>query len=128
MVGSIPIMTFLPDRIFYTPLNGSKTIRERNGMRLPWKTDDPIEKEKQVLAIEWANEENEIRRQELIERYMELDNHQIEAEKVRRNGRVSPDAIFNGLITVGIAVLTLNFEKVDILRSRVANLWLRRRE
>lgn len=97
-------------------------------MRLPWKTDDPIEKEKQVLAIEWANEEDEIRRQELIERYMELDNHQIEAEKVRRNGKVSPDAIFNGLITVGIAVLTLNFEKVDILRSRVATLWLRRHE
>lgn len=97
-------------------------------MKMPWKKEDPIEREKELLASLWANEEDEAERQKLIERYMELDNHQLEAEKVKGSGRIDAKTLFNGGITIGLALLTLNFEKFDILRSKVANLWLRRRE
>lgn len=97
-------------------------------MKMPWKKDDPLEKEKELLAQLWANEEDETERQRLIERYMELDNHQLEAEKVKSGGRIDAKTLFNGGVTVGLALLTLNFEKFDILRSKVSSLWLRRRE
>ena len=104
-------------------------LREKGfTMKLPWKKDDPIEKEKECLAILWANEEDDEKRNALIERYMELDNHQLEAEKVKAGGRIDAKTLFNGGVTVGLALLTLNFEKFDIVRSKVANLWLRRRE
>lgn len=95
---------------------------------MPWHKEDPIEAEKELLAKLWANEEDEAERQRLIERYLELDNHQLEAEKVKSSGRIDARTIFNGGITVGLALLTLNFEKFDILRSKVSTLWLRRRE
>lgn len=97
-------------------------------MKMPWKKDDPLEKEKELLAQLWANEEDEAERQRLIERYIELDTHQLEAEKVKSGGRIDAKTLFNGGVTVGLALLTLNFEKFDILRSKVSNLWLRRRE
>ena len=97
-------------------------------MKLPWKKEDPIEREKQLLAEMWANEEDEVERQKLIERYVELDNHQLEAEKVKSGGRIDAKTLFNGGVTIGLALLTLNFEKFEILRSKVSNLWLRRRE
>jgi hypothetical protein len=97
-------------------------------MKLPWKKDDPIEMEKQLLAEMWANEEDEYERQKLIERYVELDNHQLEAEKVKSGGKIDAKTLFNGGITVGLALLTLNFEKFEILRSKASNLWLRRRD
>lgn len=97
-------------------------------MQLPWKKEDPLEVEKRCLALEWANEEDEYRRQSLIERYMQLEEHQLEAEKVRAGGRIDAKTLFNGGVTIGLALLTLNFEKFDILRSKAANFWLRRRE
>lgn len=98
-------------------------------MKLPWKKEkDPIEKEKECLALLWANEEDDEKRNALIERYMELDNHQLEAEKVKAGGKIDAKTLFNGGVTVGLALLTLNFERFDILRSKAANFWLRRRE
>lgn len=97
-------------------------------MKLPWKKDDPIEKEKEILALMWAEEEDETKRNDLIERYMELDNHQLEAEKVKSGGKIDAKTLFNGGITVGLALLTLNFERMEVLRSKVSNLWLKRRE
>lgn len=98
-------------------------------MKLPWKKDDPIEKEKAELAELWMKEEPDSpERQELIDRYMVLENHQLETEKVKAGGRIDAKTLFNGGITVGLALLTLNFEKFDIIRSKVANMWLRRRD
>lgn len=97
-------------------------------MKLPWKKEDPIEREKQLLAEMWANEEDEEKRNALIERYMELDDHQLEAEKVKSGGKIDAKTLFNGGLTVGLALLTLNFEKFDIIRSKAANFWLRRRD
>ncbi len=97
-------------------------------MKLPWKKDDPIELEKARLAQEWANEEDEYERQKLIARYMELDDHQLEAEKVKSGGKIDAKTLFNGGLTIGLALLTLNFERFDIIRSKAANFWLRRRE
>lgn len=98
-------------------------------MKLPWKKDDPLELEKRELAELWSREEPDSpERQELIDRYMQLETHQLEAEKVKAGGKIDAKTIFNGGITVGLALLTLNFEKFDIVRSKVANMWLRRRE
>lgn len=96
-------------------------------MKLPWnKEKDPIELEKEELAELWINEQNSEKRNALIERYMELENHQLEVEKIRVVGKIDAKTWFNGAITVGIALLTLNYEKFDIVRSKVANIWLRR--
>ncbi len=97
-------------------------------MKLPWKKDDPLEKEKEKLAQEWVNEEDEYERQKLIERYIELDNHQLEAVKAKAGGKIDAKTLFNGGLTIGLALLTLNFERFDIIRSKAANFWLRRRE
>lgn len=97
-------------------------------MKLPWKKDDPIEMEKDRLAREWANEEDEAKRQKLIDQYIALDDHQLEAVKAKAGGRIDAKTLFNGGLTVGLALLTLNFEKFDIIRSKAANFWLRRRD
>lgn len=97
-------------------------------MKLPWKKEDPIEKEKERLAQEWMSEEDEYERQKLIAQYIALDDHQLEAVKAKAGGRIDAKTLFNGGLTLGLALLTLNFEKVDIVRSKVANFWLRRRE
>ena len=54
-------------------------------MNLPWKKGiDPIEQEKQELARAWAVEElSSEARQELIQRYLELDEHQLQREAIR---------------------------------------------
>lgn len=98
-------------------------------MKLPWKKDDPIELEKQELARAWACEElDSSARQELIDRYIELDTHQLERDKVRAEHGIDAKTLLTNGVTIGLALLTLNYEKCDILRSKVANLWLRRRQ
>lgn len=97
-------------------------------MKLPWKKEDPIELEKAKLAQEWANEEDEAKRQKLIDQYIALDDHQLEAVKAKAGGRIDAKTLFNGGLTIGLALLTLNFERFDIIRSKAANFWLRRRD
>lgn len=92
------------------------------------KVADPIELEKQELARAWAVEElDSEERQELINRYLELDTHQLEHEKIRAEHSIDPKTLLTNGVTIGLALLTLNFERFDVLRSKVANLWLRRR-
>ena len=93
------------------------------------KVVDPIELEKQELARAWAVEElDSEERQELIDRYLELDTHQLEHEKIRAEHRIDARTILTNGVTVGLALLTLNYERFDVLRSKVSNLWLRRRQ
>lgn len=92
---------------------------------MPKKTD-PIEEEKSYLAQLWLNEENPEKRQELIDRYLELDCHQMEKDKIRLERIVDPKTIFNGVLTLGLAGMTLFYEQEHSLRSAVKNLWLRR--
>jgi len=96
-------------------------------MRHSWGNDDPIKKEMDELAQLWVNETDQTKKDALIDKYIRLDNHRLEAEKIRANGKINADTLFNGAVTIGLALLTLNFERFDILRSKVANLWLRRR-
>ena len=89
---------------------------------------DPIELEKQELARAWAVEEvNSSERQMLIDRYLELDAHQLEHEKIRAEHGIDPKTLLTNSVTIALALLTLNYERFDILRSKVSNLWLRRR-
>lgn len=99
-------------------------------MKLPWKKEkDPIELEKEELARAWAVEElNSGQRQALIERYLALDEHQLEHEKIRAEHAIDAKTLLTNGVTIGLCLLTLNFEKFDILRSKTANLWLRRRQ
>lgn len=98
-------------------------------MNLPWKKDvDPIELEKRELARAWAVEElSSEARQELIQRYLELDEHQLRREEIRANGAIDAKSLLTNGVTIGLALLTLNYEKFDILRSKASTLWLRRR-
>ncbi len=99
-------------------------------MKLPWKKEkDPIELEKEELARAWAVEDlNSEKRQALIERYMALDSQQLEHEKIRAEHGIDGKTILSNGVTIGLALLTLNYEKFDIVRSKVANFWLRRRQ
>jgi len=98
-------------------------------MKLPWNREvtDPIEKEKAELAELWANEQDAEKRQALVDRYLELDTHQLEREKVRAEHAIDAKTWLTNGVTIGLCLLTLNFEKFDILKSKTANLWLRRR-
>lgn len=93
------------------------------------KKDDPIELEKQALAEAWSREElDSAERAELINRYMELDDHQLARESVQAQNGIGPKDLFNSGVTIGLALLTLNYERTDVIRSRVANFWLRRKQ
>lgn len=90
-------------------------------------TLDPIELEKSVLAEEWSKEEvDSERRQELIQRWIALDNQQLEHKKLKAAGSIDMKTWFQGGLTLTLALLTLNFEKTDVLRSKVQALWLKR--
>jgi len=98
---------------------------------LPWKkekTVDPIELEKQELAEMWSREElNSEERNLLIQRYLYLDEvYTRKHKKLDAKGAIDKKTLFNGGLTVGLALLTLNYERFDVLRSKVTNLWLRR--
>jgi hypothetical protein len=43
-------------------------------------------------------------------------------EMLKSTWRISPDALFNGLISIGSMLLVLNYEKVDIIRSKAFGL------
>lgn len=93
------------------------------------KVTDPIELEKEELARAWSFEElNSEERQALVDRYLELDSHQLEHEKIRAEHGIDAKTLLTNGVTIGLALLTLNFERFDVLRSKVANLWLRRRQ
>lgn len=89
---------------------------------------DPIEERKAELAQEWKLTDDPDKKKELIRQYLELDDHQLEREKVRVEHGIDGKTIFNNLVMIGLAVATLNFERFEVLRSKVVNLWLRRRQ
>ena len=92
------------------------------------KEADPIEEVKKELAQAWVDAETEEEKNALIDRYLELDTHQIEREKVLGEHKIDSKTWLNTGVTVGLALLTLNFERFDVLRSKVTSLWLKRRE
>lgn len=99
-------------------------------MRLPWNKEskvDPIEREMEELAKAWAEEDlNSDKRKELLARYMELDARLLEHKKVKKEGGITPAVALSTGTSIGLALLTLNFERFEVLRSKVTNLWLRR--
>lgn len=89
---------------------------------------DPIEERKKELAQAWKLTDDEEEKQEFIRQYLALDDHQLEREKIHAEHGIDAKTWFNGALTIGLAILTLNFERFEVLRSKVANLWLRRRQ
>lgn len=43
-------------------------------------------------------------------------------EMLKPTWRISPDVLFSGLISLGSIILVLNYEKMDIVRSKAFNL------
>ena len=86
--------------------------------------NDPIEMEKQRLAEEWLTAPTDEKRQELINQYLMLDDHTFERTKVKWDNM---KVMVGNLVTVGLCLLTLNFEKFDTIRSKASAFWLRRR-
>lgn len=98
-------------------------------MNLPFgkKEKNPIEKEMEELAEAWECEKlNSPERQAMIERYRELNAMLLEEKKLEKQGAIDAKTLLNAGITVGLALLTLNFERFDTLRSKTSTLWLRR--
>lgn len=93
---------------------------------MPRKTD-PIEIEKQKLVTQISGlSYGDEKWNELIEEYIRLENLQIERRKVDLNWKISPKDIFQGGITMVLALLTLSYEEEHSLRSQVKSLWLKR--
>lgn len=98
-------------------------------MNLPFKKQEknPLDIEMEELAAEWALEEiDSERRHVLIERYKELNQMRLEEKKLEKSGAIDSKTLFNAGVTLGLALLTLNFEQFDTLRSKASTLWLRR--
>jgi hypothetical protein len=48
-------------------------------------------------------------------------------EMLKPTWRISPDVLFSGLISLGSIILVLNYEKLDIVRSKAFSLIPKRR-
>jgi len=48
-------------------------------------------------------------------------------EMLKPTWRISPDVLFSGLISLGSIILVLNYEKMDIVRSKAFSLIPKRR-
>lgn len=97
-------------------------------MNLPFvKKETPIEQEMRELSEAWVMEDlDSTERQELINRYMELANFKLEQDKLKLEHGITPARVLSTATTVGLAVMTLNFEEFSILKSKVTSMWLRR--
>lgn len=98
-------------------------------MNLPWKKEPtPLEQEMAEVAQLWALAEPKSDEWEMYKRkYLELDARNLEHTKVRSEGAIDAKTWLSTGTTIGLAILTLNYERFDNLRSKVSNLWLRRR-
>lgn len=91
------------------------------------KKNDAIEQEKLKLANQLAGlSYGDEGWQEIMDAYIALDDHQIEKRKVDLLGAITPKDVFQALLTGGLAIATLNYEKENTLRSAVKSLWLKR--
>lgn len=93
------------------------------------KKPSPIEERMTEVALLWANTEPNSDEWFMYQNmYLELDARNLEHKKVRREGSIDPKTWLNTGTTIGLALLTLNYERFDSLRSKVAQMWLRRRD
>ena len=95
-----------------------------------WKKKEksPIERQMDEVALMWAREEPGTDDWYLYQgMYLALDERRLEHQKVQKEGAIDAKTWLSTGTTIGLALLTLNFEKMDVLRSKVTNLWLRRR-
>lgn len=101
-------------------------------MEIPWKQPkkvDVLEREMDILADLLNNEDvDSPEYHKHLERWLELDERRMEHQELQVQRRVKPDTWVLAGKTLLIALLTLNYEKFDILTSRVSQLWLRDRD
>lgn len=99
-------------------------------MQLPWKKEmDPLEAEKLELARAWRVEElDSDERQALIDRYLELDERTLEYKRIHADHCIDAKTWLTNGVTIAMCLLTLNYEKMDVLRSKTTPLWMRRRQ
>lgn len=97
-------------------------------MGLPFvKKETPLEAEMRELAQDWVREEpGSPYRDAHVNRYMELAAFKLEQDRLEKEHGITPARILSAATTFGLALMTLNFEQFDILKSKVSTLWLRR--
>lgn len=99
-------------------------------MKLPWKkeNDDLLEIAKAELVERYLEAQSEEVKAEILAEFMELDARSLEYEKIRAEHRIDAKSLLTNGVTILLAGATLVFECSDTLRSKVTNLWLRRRQ
>lgn len=95
-----------------------------------WKKEkNPIEEQMGEIAQLWANTEpNTPEWFQYQVMYLDLEEHNLERLKVQKDGQIDAKTWLGTLTTVGLALLTLNYERFDTIRSKAVQLWLKRRD
>ena len=94
-------------------------------MKFPWQKDDPLEIEKDKIAAKLVDlQPGDPEREQLMEELMEIIDIQTETRKVNFAGCITPKDIFGGLLTLGLAGMTLHYEQFNVIRSKAVRFWL----
>ena len=95
-----------------------------------WKKEkNPVEERMEEVAQLWANTTpNTPEWFQYQNMYLELEEHNLERLKVQKDGQIDAKTWLGTATTIGLALLTLNYERFDTIRSKAAQLWLRRRD
>lgn len=97
-------------------------------MKNPFKKEKSlIDIRKEELAERYLEAQSEDARLEIVQEYLELDERSLEYAKLENDHKIGGKEILQNGVTILLAGATLAFECSDTLRSKVTNLWLRRR-
>lgn len=101
-------------------------------MKLPWTTEkEPSTLDREMSELDEilkVSDKGSDEYEAALKRWMELDARQMEHTALKAQRKLNPNTVLNAAKVVVIALLTLNFEKVDILTSKVSGLFLRDRD
>ncbi len=101
-------------------------------MRLPWRSEkEPSTLEREMSELDEimrVSEKGSDQYDAALKRWLELDARAMEHETLQAQRRINPNTLLNCGKVILIALLTLNFEKMDILTSKVSSLFLRDRD
>ena len=117
--------------IFYTSLNGAVSEKKGVIMQLPWKKQEKVnllDIAEQDLVEAYLAADTEEKKTAILADFMELDARRLEYEKIYAEHRIDPKSLLTNGVTILLAAGTLIFEREDVLRSKVTQLWLRRRQ
>lgn len=79
------------------------------------------------LTEAYVTSESEEQKEAIWNAWKDVDKQALEREKLRADHAIDAKTVFTSGVTVLLAGATLAFECSDTLRSKVTNLWLRRK-